>query len=74
MSVETRDKRYLDAAIRAADYLWTNYGSRGVYVGATEPQPDPEFGPVLAQWATDSQFRCGSVAELGWHTAPKNPG
>jgi hypothetical protein len=35
MSVETRDKRYLDAAIRAADYIWTIYGSRGVYVGAT---------------------------------------
>jgi para-nitrobenzyl esterase len=29
---------------------------------------------VLAQWATDSQFRCGSVAELIWHTSAKNPG
>ena len=35
MSEETRDKRYLDAATRAADYIWTNYGSRGVYIGAT---------------------------------------
>lgn len=42
--------------------------------GAQEPQPDPEFGSVLAQWATDSQFRCGSVAELAWHTAAQNPG
>jgi para-nitrobenzyl esterase len=42
--------------------------------GATEPQPDAEFGPVLAQWATDSQFRCGSVAELVWHTTAQNPG
>lgn len=41
--------------------------------GAEEPKPDPEFGPVIAQWATDSQFRCGSVAELVWHTAAKNP-
>jgi para-nitrobenzyl esterase len=41
---------------------------------ATEPEPDPEFGPVLAQWATDSQFRCGSVAELVWHTAARNSG
>lgn len=41
--------------------------------GALEPQPDPEFGPVLAQWATDSQFRCGSVAELVWHSAAANP-
>jgi para-nitrobenzyl esterase len=42
--------------------------------GATEPKPDPEFWPVMAQWATDSQFRCGSVAELVWHTAAKNTG
>ena len=42
--------------------------------GETEPKPDPEFGPVMTQWATDSQFRCGSVAELVWHTAAKNPG
>jgi len=42
--------------------------------GGEEPQPDSEFGPVLAQWATDSQFRCGSVAELIWHTTAKNPG
>jgi para-nitrobenzyl esterase len=42
--------------------------------GAAEPQPDPHFGPVLAAWATDSQFRCGSVAELVWHTTAKNLG
>ena len=42
--------------------------------GAAEPAPDPDFGPVLAQWATDSQFRCGTVAELVWHTAAGNPG
>ena len=41
--------------------------------GATDPAPDPELGPVLAQWATDSQFRCGTVAELVWHTTAKNP-
>ena len=40
--------------------------------GTMEPKPDPEFGPVLAQWATDSQFRCGSVAELVWHAAAHN--
>ena len=28
----------------------------------------------MAQWATDSQFRCGSVQELVWHTAAGNPG
>lgn len=35
MNAETGDKKYLDAATRAADYIWTNYGSKGVYVGAT---------------------------------------
>jgi para-nitrobenzyl esterase len=42
--------------------------------GATDPAPDPALGPVLAQWATDSQFRCGSVAELVWHTTAGHPG
>jgi hypothetical protein len=35
MSEETGDKKYLDAATRAADYIWTNFGSRGVFQGAT---------------------------------------
>ena len=42
--------------------------------GATDPVPDPQLGTVLAQWATDTQFRCGSVAELVWHTNAQNPG
>lgn len=33
-----------------------------------EPLPDPRLGPMLAQFATDTQFRCGTVAELRWHT------
>ncbi len=41
---------------------------------ATDPQPDPELGSVMAQWATDTQFRCGSVAELVWHTGAGNVG
>ena len=42
--------------------------------GTTDPAPDPELGPVLAQWATDSQFRCGTEAELLWHTSAHNTG
>ena len=42
--------------------------------GAADPAPDPQLGTVLAQWATDTQFRCGSVAELVWHTNAQNPG
>ena len=41
--------------------------------GSSEPAPDPLFGTVLAQWATDSQFRCGTVAELLWHSGAGNP-
>jgi para-nitrobenzyl esterase len=42
--------------------------------GATDPVPDPQLGTVLARWATDTQFRCGSVAELVWHTNAQNRG
>jgi para-nitrobenzyl esterase len=42
--------------------------------GGSEPPPDPLYGNALAQWATDSQFRCGTVAELVWHTRAGNPG
>jgi hypothetical protein len=32
---ETGQKKYLDAAAKAAEYIWTNFGSKGVYLGAT---------------------------------------
>ena len=35
ISEETKDKKYLDAAIKAGDYVWNNYGSKCVYQGAT---------------------------------------
>src|SRR5579871_2899789 len=64
-----------------ADAIQQEYGTLGDRAltlyglnGTSEPKPDPELGPVMAQWATDSQFRCGSVAELVWHTGAKNPG
>jgi len=37
-----------------------------------EPQPDAVFGSAMAQWATDSQFRCGTVAQLIWHARAGN--
>jgi para-nitrobenzyl esterase len=33
-----------------------------------EPQPDPVLGSAMAEWATDTQFRCGTVAQLVWHS------
>ena len=40
--------------------------------GGKEPAPDPVYGAPMAQWATDSQFRCGTVAELIWHSQAGN--
>jgi hypothetical protein len=31
----TGEKKYLDAATKAAEFVWTSYGSKGVYMGAT---------------------------------------
>jgi hypothetical protein len=35
MSEETGDKKYLNSAIRAADYIWENFGSKCVFLVAT---------------------------------------
>ncbi|HXR08459.1 MAG TPA: hypothetical protein VN765_14080 [Candidatus Acidoferrum sp.] len=35
MTEETGDKKYLNSAIRAADYIWSNFGSKCVFLGAT---------------------------------------
>jgi hypothetical protein len=40
LSQVTGDKRYLDAAIRAAEYVWENFGSHGVFVGGTTDNPN----------------------------------
>ena len=48
--------------------------ARAVYGAGTAPEPpaDPRLGPALAQFATDTQFRCGTIAELRWHAAAGN--
>jgi para-nitrobenzyl esterase len=33
---------------------------------------DPVYGDAMAQWATDSQFRCGTVTQLVWHAKAGN--
>ena len=35
MAEETGDRKYLDSAIRAAEYIWANYASRDLFLGAT---------------------------------------
>jgi hypothetical protein len=40
MSEETGDAKYTQAAIRAAEYIWTNYGTRGLFVGGAIDNPN----------------------------------
>lgn len=40
MTKETGNPKYEQSAIRAANYVWKNYGKRGVYVGATSDNPN----------------------------------
>ncbi len=40
MSEETGDPRYKQAAIRAAEYVWANYGARGLYIGGAIDNPN----------------------------------
>jgi para-nitrobenzyl esterase len=44
----------------------------GVKNGQESAPPDPVFGSTMAQWATDAQFRCGTVAQLVWHSRAGN--
>ena len=40
MTRETRDPEYLQAAIRAGDYVWKSWGTRGLFVGGASDNPD----------------------------------
>lgn len=40
MSEETGDPKYQDAAIRAAEYVWTNWGYKGLFIGGTIDNPN----------------------------------
>jgi hypothetical protein len=40
MSEETGDPKYKDAAIRAAEHVWANWGTRGVFVGGAIDNPN----------------------------------
>jgi para-nitrobenzyl esterase len=42
--------------------------ARTLYVG-----DDPLYGSPVSQWATDTSFRCATVAQLSWHAAAGNP-
>lgn len=40
MSEETGDPKYQQAAIRAAEYIWANWGTRGLFVGGASDNPN----------------------------------
>jgi len=40
MTEETGDRRYAAAAARAAEYVWTNWGSRGLFIGGASDNPN----------------------------------
>jgi hypothetical protein len=40
MSAETGDPRYRQAALRAAEFVWTNWGSRGLFIGGASDNPN----------------------------------
>ena len=52
LSEETGDQKYLDCAIRAADYTWETYGSRGIFIGGATDNPnvtDKEAGMLALE-------------------------
>ena len=40
MSEETGDPKYRQSAIRAAEYVWANWGTRGLFVGGASDNPN----------------------------------
>jgi hypothetical protein len=74
MSEETGDPKYRQAAIRAADYVWSNWGTRGNFVGGASDNPnitDKEAG-MLSMEAYLSLYE--STKEPRWLERAKAAG
>ena len=66
MSEETHDPKYQQAAIRAAEYVWSNWGERGLFVGGASDNPnitDKEAG-MLSMEAFQSLY--DSTGDAKW--------
>jgi hypothetical protein len=66
MSQETGDPKYKQSAVRAAEYIWANWGSNGLYVGGASDNPnntDKEAG-MLSMEAFLSLY--DSTKEAKW--------
>ncbi len=40
MTEETGDPKYQQAAVRAAEFIWTNWGNRGLFIGGASDNPN----------------------------------
>jgi hypothetical protein len=66
MSQITGDKKYLDSAVRAGEYLWANWGVRGIYDGGASDASSMEL-------VTDKEAGMLSMeAFLSLHDATKD--
>jgi hypothetical protein len=66
MTEETGDAKYKESAIRAAEYVWANWGTRGVFIGGASDNPnitDKEAG-MLSMEAYLSLY--DSTGESRW--------
>ena len=54
-----------NAAAKAEELYGVADGGKG--------NDDPLYGPAAAQFAADTRFRCGSIAEAIWHSDQKLP-
>jgi hypothetical protein len=66
MSEETGDPKYRQAATRAGEYVWSNWGTRGLFIGGASDNPnitDKEAG-MLSMEAYLSLYE--STKELRW--------
>jgi len=74
MSEETGDPKYKQSAIRAAEYVWANWGTRGLFVGGASDNPnitDKEAG-MLSMEAFLSLYE--STKEPKWLERAKAAG
>ena len=74
LSEETGDVKYKEAAIRAGEYVWNNWGVRGVYVGGASDNPnitDKEAG-MLSMEAFLSLYE--STKDSKWLEYAKSAG
>ncbi|MBU3820978.1 hypothetical protein KO566_02810 [Flavobacteriaceae bacterium XHP0103] len=40
LSQETKDTKYINAAIKASEYVWEHYGSKGIFIGGATDNPN----------------------------------